>query len=67
MNEPTNDTSIDISELQDIFKVHPPLYKFIRVRSYGKYEGKAFFLSSDYNWTLTRDSADMLILIPTLK
>jgi len=40
---------------------------FICRRDSGEFAHKAFFLTTGYNWELKKDSADVLILIPTKK
>lgn len=36
----------------------------IDIRDSGEYEDKGFWLSNEYEWSLVKDSADFLVLIP---
>lgn len=42
-------------------------YMFMSIRAGCEYENKAFYLNNKYNWELTRDSSNILCLIPTKK
>lgn len=36
----------------------------IDIRDSGNYKNKGFWLSNEYQWSLVKDSADFLVLIP---
>ena len=42
-------------------------YHFLQVRGCGEYENKGFYLHSDYNWEIVKDSNGVLVLLPTKK
>ena len=41
--------------------------ELIARRHYEEFEGKAFYLGSEFNWELKKDSRDVLCLVPTKK
>lgn len=48
---------IDNSQVKDM----------IKVRQGGEFKGKAYFLSSGFDWQLGEDSVGLIVLIPTKK
>jgi hypothetical protein len=41
--------------------------EFMQIRNSGEYEGRAFYLSDEYDWQLKTDNDDSFCLIPTKK
>lgn len=37
----------------------------LEIRNYGKYAGKAFWLSNEFNWEIKYDENKMMCLVPT--
>jgi len=53
--------------IKDVRISNPDNMLFIETREYGELSGKAFFLSSSFDWIVGRDGKECLILVPLRK
>lgn len=66
--EPFESKDVDMKEwIKDTERFHDSCNHLLEVREDREYEGKAFYLRSDFNWEIKVDSDGLKCLVPTKK